>query len=322
MQDGVAERLDLAGVHIAKLHADLFALNVLGVLLGVVAADLAAEQRVERAAVDLTDDVLTRQTALIAEELQTPLGGLIRDVEVGLHHALAAVFQPQHDHGRVLDLIVERQRVVERRDLLDARAGDVLHEVDAVHAHVHHGAAAAVFLALTPVARHIGIPAGELRVAGDDLADLAVGDRLFHRLHIRAETHHETGGDLHALALAIGDDLLALFRGHGEGFFNEDVLACVRSGHRLPRVQNNGRRDVNCVDLRVGEQRRLVIIRTLAAPLGAAFFCQLHVDLHHSDQFGVIRQHHARDRPTVCDAARADHAPTNLFHSEAPFIFG
>ena len=35
------------------------------------------------------------------------------------HHALAAVFQPHQNRRRVLHLIVERQRVVERRNLLD-----------------------------------------------------------------------------------------------------------------------------------------------------------------------------------------------------------
>ena len=184
-----------------------------------------------------------------------------------------------------------------------------------MHAHVHHCAAAAVFLALTPVAGHIGIPAGELREARNRTADLAVGNGLFHSHDVCAKAHHQTCRNLDALALTVVNDLLPLFRGHGQRLFNQNMLASVGGHHGLLGVQHNGGRDINRVNLGIGQQRSLAVIRTLAAPLGAGLFRQLHIDLHYSNQLGVIRQHHSGNRSAVCNAARADNAPTKLFHS-------
>lgn len=91
------------------------------------------------------------------------------------------------------------------------------------------------------------------------------------------------------------------------------MLASVGGHHGLLGVQHNGGRDINRVNLGIGQQRSLAVIRTLAAPLGAGLFRQLHIDLHYSNQLGVIRQHHSGNRSAVCNAARADNAPTKLF---------
>jgi hypothetical protein len=71
-----------------------------------------------------------------SEELQPPLGRLVRDVEIGLHDELRPVLHPHHDGGGVLHIVLrlfEGDRFVEGADVRNAHAGDVFHQVDAVY---------------------------------------------------------------------------------------------------------------------------------------------------------------------------------------------
>ena len=127
---------------------------------------------------------------------------------------------------------------------------------------------------------------------------------------MRAKAHHEAGRDLHALAFTILDDLLTLVGRHGQRLFDQDILAVVGSQLRLLRVQDDGSRDINCVDLRVGQQVLFLRVAALGAVFLADLLDLLSVDVHDGDQLRVLRQHHPRDRSAVRNAARADDAPT------------
>ena len=189
-------------------------------------------------------------------------------------------------------------------------------------AHVHQRASAALRLFLPPRAGNIRVPAGKLRVGRDGLADLSLGDGLLHRLNAGAEAHHEARRDQNALFLAVLDDLLPFRRRHCQRLFDQNVLARVCRGHRLLCVQENRGRDIDRVNLRVVQQFFRRRIRFFAVPFRAAAFRQLRRDLHDGDQLCIFALHHTGDRPALGNAARADNAPTNLFHMYPPIAYG
>ena len=134
---------------------------------------------------------------------------------------------------------MERLRAVHGRDFRSLTAKHILQQVDAVHAHIHQRASAALRLFLPPRAGNIRIPAGKLRVGRDGLADFPFGDGLLHRLNAGAEAHHKARRDQHALLFAVLDDLLPFRRRHCQRLFDQNVLARICRGHRLLCVQEN-----------------------------------------------------------------------------------
>ena len=165
VENGVREALDLAGVHIAEVAGNLDA-HIVGVgLLGGIGDIFVNEHGVQLAAVDLADHRVAQQTALRAEKFNAPLGGFVRDIEVGLHNALCAVFHAHEDGGRVLHVILrfgEGDFFIHGRDLGHAHTGDVLHQVDGMNRQIHHRAAAGLGLALPPVAGLVREPERKL----------------------------------------------------------------------------------------------------------------------------------------------------------------
>ena len=134
-------------------------------LLGGIGDIFVNEHGVQLAAVDLADHRVAQQTALRAEKFNAPLGGFVRDIEVGLHNALCAVFHAHEDGGRVLHVILrfgEGDFFIHGRDLGHAHAGDVLHQVDGMNRQIHHRAAAGLGLALPPVAGLVRKPERKL----------------------------------------------------------------------------------------------------------------------------------------------------------------
>ena len=210
---------------------------------------------------------------------------------------------------------MERLRAVHGRDLRSLTAKHILQQINAVHAHIHQRASAALRLFLPPRAGNIRIPAGKLRIGGYRLADFSLGNGLFHRLNAGAEAHHKARRDQHVLLLAVLDDLLAICRRHCQRLFDQDVFARVCRSHRLLCVQKNRGRDIDRVDLRIVQQFLRRRIRFFAVPFRAAAFRQLRRNLHDGDQLCIFTLHHTGDRPTLGNAACADDAPTNLFHS-------
>ncbi|MPM77415.1 hypothetical protein SDC9_124418 [bioreactor metagenome] len=89
-----------------------------------------------------------------------------------------------------------------------------------MHAHVHQRPAARGALLLAPVAGDIRIPAGELRKAGNDRANLSRLNRLAHRHHVRAKAHHQPRRNQNAARVAVVQHFLSFRAGHGERFFN------------------------------------------------------------------------------------------------------
>ena len=266
------------------------------------------------AAVHLTDHCVAQQPSLGAIELQPPLCGVIRNIEVGLHRADRAVFQAHQYRGDVLHLVMEGLSVVHGGHLHHPAARDIADQIDAVHAHIHQRAAAGMLLLLPPCAGNIRIPAGKLRVARHQLTDLARIDRLLHRLHISAVAHHEAGGEQHTLVPAVIHYFLRLSGSHGQRLFQQDMLAPIRRKPSLTGMEHHRRGDIYGVDFRIIQQRLIAGVGTLCVVLCAQLFRQFLVDFHHRDQFRVFCQHHTRQRAPVCNAARAQYTPTYLFH--------
>ena len=75
-------------------------------------------------------------------------------------------------------------------------------------------------------------------------------------------------------------------------------------------MQDDGRGDIDRVDLRVGQQVLFLRVAALGAVFLADLLDLLSVDVHDGNQLRVLRQHHPRDRSAVRNAARADDAPT------------
>ena len=75
-------------------------------------------------------------------------------------------------------------------------------------------------------------------------------------------------------------------------------------------MQDDGRGDINGVDLRVCQQVLFLRIAALCAVFLTDFLNLLGIDVHDGDQLRVFGQHHAGDRPAIRNAAGSDHAPT------------
>lgn len=130
--------------------------------------------------------------------------------------------------------------------------------------------------------------------AGYHIADFAFRNGGFHGLHISAKAHHQAGGDFNALFPAMRHDGFAFRGSHGEGFFDEDVLAVVRRQRRLPCVAGDGRCDVNSVDFRIAQQRGIIGIRALCMVFFAQALGKCGIDLHNGNDFRVLGQLHSR----------------------------
>ena len=191
-----------------------------------------------------------------------------------------------------------------------AHAGDILHEVDGVDGQIHHRAAACFGFALPPVAGLIRKPERKLRIAGYDRADLALGNGFFHTHDVRTEAHHEARCDLHALTFAVVDDFLTFVRRHGQRLFNQNILAVICGQLGLLCVQDDGRCNINGIDLRVCQQILFFGVAALCAVFLTDFFNLLGIDVHDGDQFCVLGQHHAGNCSAIRNAAGANHAPT------------
>ena len=117
------------------------------------------------------------------------------------------------------------------------------------------------------------------------------------------------------LAADYGKDILiekplAMTSDEGQRLFDQDILAVVGGQLRLLRVQDDGRGDIDRVNLRIGQQVLFLRVAALGAVFLADLLDLLSVDVHDGDQLCVLRQHHPRDRSAVRNAARADDAPT------------
>ena len=175
---------------------------------------------------------------------------------------------------------------------------------------IHHRAAACFGFALPPVAGLIRKPERKLRIAGYDCADLALGNGFFHTHDVRTEAHHEARCDLHALTFAVADDFLTFVRRHGQRLFNQNILAVICGQLGLLCVQDDGRCNINGIDLRVCQQILFFGVAALCAVFLTDFFNLLGIDVHDGDQFCVLGQHHAGNCSAIRNAAGANHAPT------------
>ena len=96
--------------------------------------------------------------------------------------------------------------------------------------------------------------------------DPARADELPHRDPGRVEAVHERLHQVDAGGLAGGDHPLGVGRGHRQRLLAQDVLAGTGRGDRPLGVEVVGQRDVDGVDLGVGQERLVRAVSTAGSP--------------------------------------------------------
>jgi hypothetical protein len=111
------------------------------------------------------------------------------------------------------------------------------------------------------------------------VAQIAATHELAYLLRVGAKALVHAHGEDALLLCGAGDHGLGLGCVHGEGLLQDHVFALAQRRERERRVVNVGRRDVDAVDVRVGEERLGVEVaaldRELVGELGEALGVQI-----------------------------------------------
>ena len=172
------------------------------------------------------------------------------------HRGAEAAAEFQQRDRRVFHVSSEDRIRNEAADALDS-AEEVEQDFEPMTSEVEHRSAAGVLFPDEPRARVIGrrIERFERVDLHDDrIADVAGRDHLFDARDDRIEVAVVGHAEPDAVGAARGDDAIALGDRHRHRLLAEHVLTGVGGGNRLRRMQMNGRRDVDGVDLAIGDQ--------------------------------------------------------------------
>ena len=197
---------------------------------------------------------------------------------------------------------------------LGGLAAEIEQHLDAVHGHLHHGAADLGLDA--PVARVHARQAAVVGARADDAANAASGDQLMRFEHLGKETAPVRDAEFDTSLLTGGDHLPAFTRVVSHRFFADHVLAAAGGFDRVRAVDVGGSGHDHRVDLRVVEQFfDGAVRRAPAEALGElpSFLQVAAADRGQVDARGFEQAGSERARG---DGAAADDAETEFFHTD------
>ena len=221
-----------------------------------------------------------------------------------------------HDtDDRVLDrALPESARRCHRTDLNNLIVEDETDCVGAVGGEVKCHATASVGAGQTPGPHRFRQQAAEVDPRRKDLADGALCDERAE-LHDRRRAAKVMVGRQHHARLLAGLDHLQGFR-HGccQRLFAQDVFAGSCGGDRLSGVKIIGRRDVDDVDIWIGEQGIKRVVGSSQAAFGRECLTSVRGGREHTDGVGTFGRLHRRDESLTRPDAGADETPAKSGH--------
>ena len=158
---------------------------------------------------------------------------------------------------------------------------------------------------------HVVQPVQEIGKCAAHQGDLAHDPLLDQFPHFvkqgMVEIHGRFGHD-HPSRLGSGDDPVALVQAEGQGLFTEDVFAGLGGADGPPGVEAVGQRDIDHVDLWIGQQRFVASMGTGDAPLGGIGLSPRLIPAGDGKELGPGGRPYGRDQASV-DAGRGKQAP-------------
>src|SRR5688572_7885758 len=230
-----------------------------------------------------------------------------------------SILKLQRRYCGVLDLASEN---LIRNKALDMpnRAEQVCKYLKAMAAEVDHRAAAAFFLLHEPVPRVARFRIEILEridLCHRDRADLAVSNDLFYTSDRRIEPAIVRYTEHYIVRSTGGDHLVAFFQIERHRFFAEDVLSRFGRRDRLLAMEKDGRRNVDGIDLRIGDQLTPVRKPFLRRKLFSKLCSEFSFGTTDRDKLTVLQIADRRCYPLSCNIAGPDQSPSDNAHQNS-----
>jgi hypothetical protein len=135
---------------------------------------------------------------------------------------------------------------------------------------------------------------------------------------LRVRAHHEGFLDRPAGAVADGDQLARLGRAHPDRLLAQDMLAGLRRLHGPGHVEMVGERDIDRLDLGVGQERLVAVVGAWDAELTGGGLGQRPLAGSNCDHLAVMAALHGWDHLFTGDPGRTENAEFQLRHAALP----